>query len=72
MAQVRIQRRSVVPDPADPAGLKVVLAVTYSTAALMPQTVYVPGESPSDEQIVEAIRQDIAARTAAPPATLEV
>jgi len=72
MASVRIHSRSPVPDPADPEGVKRALAVSYSTATHAPRVVYVPGESPTEEQIADAIRQDLAALGEAPPTTLEV
>jgi len=52
--------------------VKRALAVSYSTATRAPRVVYVPGESPTEEQIAEVIRQDLAAREAGSPSTLEV
>lgn len=72
MASVRIHSRSPVPDPADPEGVKRALAVSYSTATHAPRVVYVPGESPTEQQIAEAVRQDLAAQADSPPTTLEV
>ena len=72
MAQVRIHSRSAVPDPADPEGVKRATAVMYSTATHSPRRVIVPGEKPTDAQVAEAIRQDLAAREAEPSTTLEV
>jgi enamine deaminase RidA (YjgF/YER057c/UK114 family) len=72
MPPVTIHSRNVAPDPTDPEGVKRALAVSYSTATRAPRTVYVSGESPTDEQVAAAIRQDLAAREAEPPSTLEV
>ena len=72
MAQVRIHSRSLALDPLDPEGVKPALRVTYSTDTHSPRTLFVPGGKPTEEQIAEAIRRDIAEREASPPATLEV
>ena len=72
MAQVQIVSRlsaqltdgSGVPKPA--------IAVTYSTAAIPPRTVLIPGEDPPEEAIADAIRADLAAAAAAEAATLEL
>lgn len=72
MPQVTIHSRNSAPDPTDPEGVKRALAVSYSTATRAPRVVYVPGESPTEEQIAEVIRQDLAAREAGSPSTLEV
>ena len=72
MAQVQILSREAVPDPADPEGVQPALRVTYSTNTRGPRTLFVPGEKLTEEQIAEAIRQDLAAREGAPPSLLEL
>ena len=72
MTQVTIHSRRSTTDPLDPEGVKPALAVVYSTATRSPRQIIVLGENPTEEQIVEAIRQDLAAREASPPSTMEV
>lgn len=60
MAQVRIHSRDQTTDPADPAGVAPALRVIYSTAKHPPRDVVIPGEAPTDDDVAEAIRQDLA------------
>lgn len=72
MAGVRIHSRDQATDPADPEGVAPALRVKYSTATLPPQDVYVKGEAPTDAEVAEAIRWDLAARTGQETDALEV
>lgn len=72
MAQATVLKREVVPDPSDPDGVKLALRVTYSTATRAPRWVFVPGETPSEEEVAEAIRQDLLAQRDEEPTPLEI
>lgn len=72
MPNVNIHRREQVPDPSDPDGLRRALLIRYSTPTVPPRDVYVPGEDPSDQEIAEAIRKDLAERTGEQPSLFEV
>lgn len=72
MPKVTILQRQPTVDPADPEGVKPALAVVYFTTTRSPRQVIIPGEAPTEEQVAEAIRQDLAAREAEPTSTLEV
>lgn len=72
MPQVTIHRREQVADPSDPDGLRPALLVRYSTQTITPRDVFIPGEAPSDQEIAEAIRKDLAERNEPPSFTLEV
>ncbi len=72
MAQVQILSRQPG-KRADEAGVeRDVLAVTYSSAEVPPRTVFVEGESPTEEAVQAAIRQDLDARAAERPHVLDV
>ena len=72
MPEVQILSRSPGQRPGESGVPKPVLAVTYSTAAVPPRTVFIPGEAPTDEEVADAIRQDLEFATTAPPSTLTI
>jgi hypothetical protein len=73
MSEVQILSRFPAQQPDPESGVpKPVLAVTYSTAAVPPRTVTVPGDSPSEEEIAAAIRLDLESATKGPGETLTV
>jgi len=72
MPRVTIHQRDPAVDPADPEGVKPALAVVYSTPTRSPRRIVIPGADLSDDDVAQAIRQDLTEREAAPPPTLEV
>lgn len=72
MPAVTIHRREPAVDPGDPDGLKPALAVVYSTPTRSPRRILIPGADLTDDDVAQAIRQDLAAIEAAPPPTLEL
>lgn len=72
MTTVRVHSREET-ETLDEAGeARPVLGVTYSTKLIPPTTVFIPLAEVTEERIAAVIREDLAARQAAPPATLEV
>jgi len=60
---------TLYPKPNEP---QPVVLVTYAYRGLVPSVVTVPGESPSDSEIFEAIKADIIKRRTAAPRKLKL
>jgi hypothetical protein len=72
MAQVTIVRR----DPGISLDEKLAqvkgLHVTYHTPLVPPRSVFVPGEAPTDAEVADAIRKDLATVDEQKPTTLNI
>ena len=72
MAEVTIHRRQPGSMPDDKGDEVAGVHVTYSTSAVPPRSLFVPGPNVTDEHIKEAIRKDLAAAQAERPSRLTI
>lgn len=72
MPRVTIHSRSQIPGPNAPGAPELITQVIYSTDATAPRPVVIDKADPTDEEIAEAIRADLAALAERPPQQFEV